>query len=97
MNDARKDERLEKRLNQLEALKYHAWDLFESAETGRERLAALKMVADIVLLQIKQDKDSTTPKEDENARFYREELRRLGERIRLLTQRRGIEGPQQGA
>jgi len=72
----------------LGAIEYHGWKCFEEAESVREKLAALKAITDLVLLQLRLKKDAVQKEDTESVEFYVEQLRRLGERVRQLAARR---------
>jgi hypothetical protein len=82
------DEQLEK----LKALEFHAWECFKEVQhkddAFKDRLAALKMVADLVLAQLRYRKDTQPREETESVEFYMEQLRSLRERVEQLAKRR---------
>ena len=59
-------------------------------ETGafKDRLAALKMIADLVLAQIRIRKETQPQEDTESAEFYMEQYRALKERVDQLAERR---------
>ena len=83
-----------KLLKRLEALEYHAWRCYEEAAGARDRMAALKLISELVLSQIKLHKESVCREEVEGVEFYEEQLRELGERVGEFLKRRGRCGQQ---
>ncbi len=93
MSDEKQENGHEEQLTRLELLEYHAWKCFEEAVSWKERLAALKTVAELVITQLKLKRDMV-PKEDmESVEFYEEQLRQFSDRIKLLAERRGGDRP----
>ncbi len=92
MTDETEPEGAQQQLERLRVLEAHAWQCFDEAGKTegafREKLAALKMIADLVLAQIRYRKE-TQPQEDiESAEFYMEQYRALKERVDQLAKRR---------
>ena len=81
-------EKFEQRLEWLEVLEYHAWECYGELKDTRERLAALKVVADLVLSQLKLTKELLPRKEIVSVEYYEEEVGRFRERVGLLAERR---------
>jgi len=83
-------------MKRMEALEYHAWQCLENAENNREKLAAVKTVSDILMAQLRIEKNERET-EVENDAEYAEKLQELVERVRQLASRRGENGQEASA
>lgn len=78
----------DQQLRRLAALEHRARECFEVAESSREKLAALKTIADLVLAQLKLKKEMVPKEEVESVEFYEEQLRNFTYRVNELSRRR---------
>lgn len=97
MNALNEGDKPEERMKHLEALEGAAWKVFEDAESQRDKVAALKAIADIILKQIRLEKELAPKMEVESVEFYEEEIRRLGRRVGLFSARRRSRRPDAGS